>query len=196
MAGDLGMSFNILLNDISQNLSKENLESLRFLCKDEIGKRKLENIDSGIKLFQQLEELNLLSSEDTNVLSKLLEQIRRPDLLNKLLAFQRENGGDLQQPVCEMGAGSERLNIAFEVICNEVGKDWRMLARKLGHKEALLQQIEYKHPRNMREQILQALIEWQKTKGKEATVEALITTLRGCKLNMVADSVEEVYKNG
>ncbi|GCB80494.1 hypothetical protein scyTo_0017196, partial [Scyliorhinus torazame] len=89
------------------------------------------------------------------------------------------------------------LDDAFDVICNEIGRDWRMLARKLGHNEALLQQIEYKHPRNLREQIREALKEWQITKGKEATVDALIATLRSCKLNLVADSVkEELYKTG
>ncbi|XP_043561272.1 FAS-associated death domain protein-like [Chiloscyllium plagiosum] len=66
-----------------------------------------------------------------------------------------------------------------------------MFARKLGHKEALLQQIEYKHPRNMREQIQQSLIEWQKREREQATVDKLLSALRSCKLNMVADSVEE-----
>ncbi|XP_067903027.1 protein FADD [Heterodontus francisci] len=190
MAGELVMRFNMLLNDISQNLTKDNLEALKFLCKEHIGKRKLENIGSGIQLFQVLEELNLLSPEDTKTLTELLANIQRPDLQIKLSTFQKGNG-HLQQPVCEVGALTEQLNVAFGVICNGVGKDWRMFARKLGHKEPLLQQIEYRHPHDMREQILQALIEWQKTKGKEATVKTLITALRSCRLNMVADSVEE-----
>ncbi|GCC37860.1 hypothetical protein chiPu_0016368 [Chiloscyllium punctatum] len=83
------------------------------------------------------------------------------------------------------------LNVAFDIICNELGNEWRMFARKLGHKEALLQQIEYKHPRNMREQIQQSLIEWQKREREQATVDKLLSALRSCKLNMVADSVEE-----
>ncbi|XP_078077109.1 FAS-associated death domain protein [Mustelus asterias] len=184
------MRFNIMLNDIAQKLSRDNLESLKYLCKDDIGKRKLENIDSGIKLFQQLEELNMLSPENASILAAMLGEIQRPDLQKILFAFQEENG-NLQPPVSEVGADTAPLDIAFDIICNEIGRDWRMLARKLGHKDALLQQIEYKYPCNMREQIMQALIEWQKTKGKEATVDTLITALRSCKLNMVADSVEE-----
>uniref|UniRef100_UPI00398E943F FAS-associated death domain protein n=1 Tax=Pristiophorus japonicus TaxID=55135 RepID=UPI00398E943F len=184
------MRFNVLLNDISQNLSKENLESLKFLCKPSIGKKKLESITSGNQLFQVLEELDQLSSKYPDELFVLLGNIKRPDLQNKLSAFQQGNG-HLQHPVCEVGGITERLNVAFNVICDGVGKDWRMVARTLGHKEALLQQIEYKYPFNMREQIRQALIEWQKTKGKEATEDNLVKVLRRCNLNLVADTVEE-----
>ncbi|XP_038664342.1 protein FADD [Scyliorhinus canicula] len=193
MEASARMRFNCLLNEISRGLSAQNLEALKFLCKDEIGRRKLETIDSGTKLFQQLEELNLLSPQHTDTLATLLAEAQRPDLQLKLTDFQTHS---LQLPVSEVGA-QPGLDNAFDVICNEIGRDWRMLARKLGHNEALLQQIEYKHPRNLREQIHEALKEWQITKGKEATVDALIATLRSCKFNLVADSLtEKIYKAG
>ncbi|XP_067850242.1 protein FADD [Heptranchias perlo] len=190
MAGPAGMEFNAMLNNISQDLSADNLESLKFLCKESVGKRQLETISSGNQLFQALEERSLLSPEDTHFLSVLLKNIKRPDLENQLSAFQRGHG-QLQQPVCEVGADTERLEAAFEVICSNIGKDWRMFARKLGHKEALLQQIQYRYPSDMREQILQALREWQRVKGEDATVDMLVKVLRSCRLNMVADTVEE-----
>ncbi|XP_048401570.2 protein FADD [Stegostoma tigrinum] len=177
------MRFAALLNSISNSLSRDNVESLKFLCRGLIRKRPLEAITSGIHLFQQLEELDLLGPDNTQTLSGLLSEIQRQDLQQRLADFQQRG----QEPQADSGL----LNVAFDVICNELGNDWRMLARKLGHKEALLQQIEYKHPRNMREQIQQSLTEWQKKEGEKATVDKLLTALRSCKLNMVADSVEE-----
>ncbi|GCB85752.1 hypothetical protein scyTo_0026408, partial [Scyliorhinus torazame] len=97
------MRFNCLLNEISRGLSAQNLEALKFLCKDEIGKRKLESIDSGTKLFQQLEELNLLSPQRTATLGTLLAEAQRPDLQLKLAAFPAQSDY-LQLPVSEVGA--------------------------------------------------------------------------------------------
>ncbi|XP_072448925.1 FAS-associated death domain protein isoform X3 [Chiloscyllium punctatum] len=177
------MRFAALLNNLSQSLSRDNVDSLKFLCREMIGKRRLEAMASGLQLFQQLEELNLLGPDNTDTLSGLLSAIQRHDLQQQLDAFQQRG----QEPQADSG----NLNVAFDIICNELGNEWRMFARKLGHKEALLQQIEYKHPRNMREQIQQSLIEWQKREREQATVDKLLSALRSCKLNMVADSVEE-----
>ncbi|XP_072129290.1 FAS-associated death domain protein isoform X1 [Mobula birostris] len=194
MAANEGMRFKVLLSDISQNLTGENLETLKFLCKDDIGKRRLETLVSGIQLFQVLEELSLLSQEDTSFLGQLLKSIKRPDLEKKLSDYQR-GGEPLQPPMCEVGRNSD-VDVAIDVIRDNIGRDWRMLARKLGFKEARLQEIEYGDPRNMQLQISKTLQEWQEVKGQEATVECLVTALRNCRLNMIADSVqEEVNKN-
>ncbi|XP_059829969.1 protein FADD [Hypanus sabinus] len=189
MAANEGMRFKVLLSDISQNLTGENMKTLKFLCKDYIGKRRMESLESGIQLFQVLEELSLLSEEDTKFLGQLLKNIKRTDLEKKLSDFQR-GGEPLQQSMCEVGRNSD-VNVAIDVICGNIGRDFWMFARKLGFKEARLQEIEYRHPRNMQLLISETLQEWQEVKGQEATVERLVTTLRSCKLNMIADSVEE-----
>ncbi|XP_051885145.1 protein FADD [Pristis pectinata] len=195
MAADEDMRFNVLLNDISQNLSQDNLSSLKFLCRDHIGKRKQETLGSGIQLFQMLGELSLFSREDTTFLGQLLRSIKRPDLEARLSAFHR-GAEQLQQPMSEVGANSGDLDVAIDVIYNNIGRDWRMFARKLGFKDARLQEIEYKYPRDMRLQILSTLTEWQEKKGQEAAVDSLVATLRSCRLNMIADCVEEeVNKN-
>eukprot|EP00061_Rhincodon_typus_P009964 g33862.t1 len=83
------MRFAALLNSISNSLSRDNVESLKFLCRELIRKRPLEAVTSGIQLFQQLEELDLLGPDNTQTLSRLLSEIQRQDLQQQLAAFQQ-----------------------------------------------------------------------------------------------------------
>lgn len=63
--------------------------------------------------------------------------------------------------------------------------------RELGMPEVKLDGIVAAHRDNLYEQLVQALREWQRWKGKDAKVADLIKALRGCCLNLVADMVEE-----
>ncbi|XP_078270995.1 FAS-associated death domain protein [Rhinoraja longicauda] len=192
MAAGEGMRFNTLLNDISQSLSQEELGSMKFMCRGHIGKRRLENLGSGLQLFQVLEERGMLSQEDTQFLADLLKTIERPDLEKKLSTFHSQGEGHLQQPTCEAGPNSHDLNVAIDVIRDNIGREWRKLARQLGFKEAQLQEIEYRYPRDMQCQIVSTLTSWQEKKGPAACVDDLVDALRCCKFTMVADTVEEV----
>lgn len=79
--------FKALLLEISNQLSEDQLDKLKFLCQDEIGKRFMEKIDTGTKLFVMLTERGKLGANDTDLLGHLLSEIRRDDLLQKLNAF-------------------------------------------------------------------------------------------------------------
>lgn len=79
--------FKTVLLDISDQLSEDQLDKLKYLCQDEIGKRRTETIDSGIKLFDALYERGKLGEDNTELLGHLLTQIRRDDLLQKLNTF-------------------------------------------------------------------------------------------------------------
>lgn len=63
--------------------------------------------------------------------------------------------------------------------------------RELGMPEVKLDRIEAAHRFDLSEELVQALREWQRWKGKDAKVADLIKALRGCNLNLVADMVEE-----
>lgn len=86
--------FNALLLEISDQLSPDHLENLKFLCRDLIGKRNLEKIQSGINLFQRLMEFNKVTPENTEYLCELLIQVKRPDLSEKLRGLTVERGRD------------------------------------------------------------------------------------------------------
>lgn len=76
--------FNAVLLDISDRLSEEQIAKLKHLCQELIGKRSLEMIDSGIKLFQVLMERRKLAPDNREFLCELLTHIKREDLVQIL----------------------------------------------------------------------------------------------------------------
>ncbi|XP_068255183.1 FAS-associated death domain protein [Nyctibius grandis] len=182
--------FLTLLHSVSSSLSDSELSSLKFLCRGKIGKRKLESVGSGGELFLILLEQQLIASDKLYFLEGLLKSIKREDLLSQLKQFVEEgevNASDDQPDVHE-----KRLQeAAIEVICENVGRDWKMLIRKLGISEVKMDRIVAANPFNLREQLAQSLREWQKWKGKDAKVTDLIKALRSCHMNLVADRVEQ-----
>ncbi|XP_012589775.1 PREDICTED: FAS-associated death domain protein [Condylura cristata] len=83
------------------------------------------------------------------------------------------------------------LRAAFEIICDNVGKDWRRLARQLGVSDAKIDAIEERHPRNLMEQVRELLRVWKSAAREDAGVAPLVAALRACRLNLVADLIEE-----
>ncbi|NXT36695.1 FADD protein, partial [Pelecanoides urinatrix] len=174
-----------LLHSFSLSLSDNELFSLKFLCREKIGKKKLESIRYGGELFSILLEQQLIASDKVSFLEELLKNIKREDLVSQLKQFVEEgeaNAPDDQPDVHEK---------SIEVICENVGREWKMLMRKLGFSEVKMDRIVAANPFNLQEQVIQSLREWQKWKGKDAKVTDLIKALRGCNLNLVADRVEQ-----
>ncbi|KAM9557645.1 FAS-associated death domain protein [Guaruba guarouba] len=182
-------AFLALLHSFSARLSEAELSSLKFLLRGKIGKRKLEAVQSGSELFNILLEQQLIARDETSLLEGLFKTINRDDLVAELKRFVEEgeaSASDNQPDVHE-----KRLqNAAFEVICENVGRDWKMLVRKLGLSEVKMDRIVAENPFNLREQLFQSLRAWQKWKGKDAKVADLMKALRGCRMNLVADIVE------
>lgn len=86
---------------------------------------------------------------------------------------------------------SPDLRAAFDIICDNVGKDWRRLARHLKVTDVKIDAIEEKYPRNLTEQVRESLRVWKSTKREDATVSHLVRALRACQLNLVADLIVE-----
>ncbi|NXY45199.1 FADD protein, partial [Ceuthmochares aereus] len=177
--------FLALLNSFSSSLTDGELASLKFLCRDKIGKGKLESMRSARELFSVLIELRLLTRHDVAFLEFLLTNIKREDLVLRLKKFVEE--GEVNAPDNEPDA----LEKPIKVICDNVGREWKQLMRELDFSDVKMDRVIAANPLNMREQFVQALREWQKCKGKDAKVTDLIKALRGCKMNLVADRVEQ-----
>lgn len=79
--------FKAVLLEISNQLTEDQLNKAKFLCQDDIGKRSMETIDSGTKLFTALSERGKLGPANTELLGRMLQQIRRDDLCQILDAF-------------------------------------------------------------------------------------------------------------
>ncbi|XP_025734358.1 FAS-associated death domain protein [Callorhinus ursinus] len=176
--------FLVLLHSVSIGLSNDELTELKFLCRGRVGKRKLEGMQSGLDLFNVLLEQNELDSEHTELLRELLVSLRRQDLLQRLDSF--EAGAPARAPPEERD-----LRAAFDIICDNVGKDWRRLARHLKVTDTKIDAIEEKYPRNLTEQVRESLRVWKSTKREDVTVSHLVRALRACQLNLVADLIVE-----
>lgn len=83
-----------------------------------------------------------------------------------------------------------KLDIAKEVIAENLGKNWRKLGRKLGLTDVKLDSISRRHPTELEETAVELLKEWRKNQGTEARIEDLLKALRACQFNLTADKVE------
>ncbi|XP_030056600.1 FAS-associated death domain protein [Microcaecilia unicolor] len=182
--------FLVLLHSISTNLSKDDLDHLKFLCRENISKRKLENVKSGIDLFGILMEQQEISNDNVDFLLNLLKNLKRGDLVEQLEQFVENGPGNVAEEP-EEAQEREQLRIAFLVICENVGRHWKMLLRTLGVSEAKLDAIMAAHPNNLQEQLMQGLKAWQKSRGKDAKLSELLKALQNCRLKLVVDYIEE-----
>ncbi|XP_014734392.1 PREDICTED: FAS-associated death domain protein [Sturnus vulgaris] len=178
-----------LLNSIASGLSDAELSQMKFLCKDKIGKRKLDEVQSGRELFIILMEQQLITHNNLEFLKKMLQEMRRSDLLAQVVQFEEEepHAPDDQPDVHE----KRLLKVAINVICDNVGRDWKKLLRELGMSEVKLDRVVAAYPNSLYEQLFQGLREWQVQKGKDAKVADLIKALQACNLKYAADKVEE-----
>ncbi|MBZ3889165.1 FAS-associated death domain protein [Sciurus carolinensis] len=176
--------FRMLLLSVSADLSSGELTELKFLCQGLVGKRKLERVQRGHELFEVLLEQKDLEAEHTELLRSLLTSLRRHDLLRRLDDFEAGAAA---------GAALEEadLHAAFNIICDNVGKDWKRLARRLGVPDAKMDGIEERYPRNLMERVRESLRVWKNSEREKATVARLVEALRACQMNLVADLVEE-----
>lgn len=89
---------NAILLKISDQLSSEQLKKIKFLCKDDIGKKDMEKISAGSQLFQFLMERGKLSADNTDYVCWLLRNIDRHDLSEKLQNLDAESEDIRDQP--------------------------------------------------------------------------------------------------
>lgn len=145
-------------------------------------------MQSGLDLFTVLLEQNDLERGHTGLLRELLASLRRHDLLQRLDDF--EAGTATAAP-----PGEADLQVAFDIVCDNVGRDWKRLARELKVSEAKMDGIEEKYPRSLSERVRESLKVWKNAEKKNASVAGLVKALRTCRLNLVADLVEEAQES-
>ena len=85
------------------------------------------------------------------------------------------------------------LSEAFDLIVDNIGREWRRLARRLPGKRITETEIEVltdRHSRDLREQSRGALLMWREKNPPLANKSVLVNTLRQCDMNYIADLVE------
>ncbi|XP_053710736.1 protein FADD [Synchiropus splendidus] len=175
------LGFDGLLLLISDELTRDQLDALKFLFRGVIGKRDLEKVDKGVKLFQLLFDRSLLSPDQTDLLAENLCLIKRADLSERLRNFHRGP----EEP------GKKELDLATDVLADHLGRSWRKLARKLALTEARIDSVAAKHPTDLEETIRELMKEWRRKRGADCQVSELIEALRSCQFNLTADTLED-----
>ncbi|XP_069034036.1 FAS-associated death domain protein [Embiotoca jacksoni] len=199
--------FNVVLLDISNQLTADQLKDIKFLVRDVVGKRELEKVDKGLRLFELLTERNKLAADNTDYLSGLLRQVHQHRLSDRLDSFTSGAPGapGPTGPTGPTGAPGptgptgtepneqerERLDVASEVVAANLGRSWRKLGRRLGVGDVKLESISQHHQLDLEEMALQLLKEWRRSRGGGATTHQLIQALRSCQFNLTADRVED-----
>lgn len=209
---------------IGKSLTEEQLGDFKFLCKDVPGftQYDMDEISEGRSLVTKLEQVDALSRQNVDFVANVLSCVNRNDLEAELrryenaflgrtsvgqvrgyvaqpmsAQFQQPNNGyhsgayNAQNQPAAMG---ENLTEEIDIIVENVGRDWRQLARRLGLSEVDIECITENHMRNLREQSRQALWMWKTNNRQNATRVALIHALRKCRMNYIADIVEGYIK--
>lgn len=86
MASDQDLLFKTLLMSISNQLTTEDLEKMKFGL--ELPQGTLEDVQKPFELFRRMMNAKLLSAENRGQLASLLQFAGRADLSNKLLHHQ------------------------------------------------------------------------------------------------------------
>lgn len=177
-----------MLVDLDKGLRPNELEAMKYLCRDIIPTRRREELSRALKLWEVLEEKELLSPLNTRFLKKLIGDAvaDRDDLITIITAYE-------QQPTTTSTLPYAGLSKDIDLIVGSINyKKWRTLARRLGLSDQVIDNLAEKYQSNIQEQVHHALILW--SKGENVSRESLVTALKSCEMNMTAHKIETLVK--
>ncbi|KGL84085.1 CASP8 and FADD-like apoptosis regulator, partial [Tinamus guttatus] len=82
--------YRVLMAEINENLEKEEVDSLAFLLRDYVPRMKMGKDKSFIGLVIDLEKLNLVASNQLDLLEDCFQNIHRMDLIRKIQKYKQE----------------------------------------------------------------------------------------------------------
>lgn len=81
-------SYRSFLLRISGDITEDKLEQMKYLCSDDIPERDLENINSPLRLFKDLERRQMIGIDNLTFLRKILTDAICPLLVTKVDDFE------------------------------------------------------------------------------------------------------------
>ena len=81
--------FRILLFDFSEELTRRDVEKMKYLASDFIPRGRAEDIQNGLHLFDALERNARISPQNLDLLEEMLVKIGREDLRSKVDKFRQ-----------------------------------------------------------------------------------------------------------
>ncbi|XP_043916402.1 caspase-8-like [Protopterus annectens] len=84
------MGHRTMLLAIDGELGKDDVEALKFMCRDLLPLKRLSKVSSGIELFELLEKEDVLNKDDVFIVAELLYRIQQIALLKKIPISREE----------------------------------------------------------------------------------------------------------
>ncbi|XP_078259683.1 caspase-8-like isoform X2 [Rhinoraja longicauda] len=144
---------NTLLIDISANLGSDELKAMKFLCRDLLSINQLDKADSGLGLFQALQEQGFIDVPDCFIVAELLYCIKQFRLLNRMNYNKQQVCKELKNP--GRARVSSYRQLLFDVSEDITTKDLEIV------KHFLLQYLSKSKLENIKA-MLDALVEMEK----------------------------------
>ncbi|XP_059823163.1 caspase-8-like isoform X1 [Hypanus sabinus] len=176
-----GFRLSTCLNDISENLGSDELKAMKFLCQDLLSKNQLDKADSGLRLFQFLQERGLLQVENTLIVAELLYRTKQFWLLKKINYDKETVSKQLMHP------GRSRVS-SYRQLLFEVSED--ITKKDLETVKHFLHQYLSKSKLESIKTMLDALVEME----KEGLLEDCNTTMLEDICKQLGDHLVEKFE--
>jgi FAS-associated death domain protein len=193
--------FRSMLIDIGERIVKNELDTMKYYCRDFVPMGRLETIESAINLWEALEEKGKLGPRNIEFLRELVgKALNRVDLLGRIAEYDKLHLGGTnsiqtevhQQDNCFIDPGlQQQVNFVAERVNI---KKWRPLARTLRLLDSDIDCLSQQHPTDVREQIRRALLLWMCRFGDQATRVVLHEALKQCQMKLIADQLDVQFR--
>ncbi|XP_041362799.1 FAS-associated death domain protein-like isoform X2 [Gigantopelta aegis] len=183
------LKFRTVLTDLGDMLAPSELEKMKYYCKNHLKAIDRDKIDTAIMLWSKLEERKLIGPDNLGFLKQMLKTCTsgRQDVLDVLMKYAP--GEDVEMIDARPENVQQRreyrgpdLTREVKFLTNHLAKDWRFFVRSLGVQEDDIDMVVENYPRNVREQINQAIWIWlykeQENARKQHFTNALLDVRR------------------
>jgi len=140
------IKFRTKILNVGRRLTKENINDIKFVLKEDIGEGALEGIGNGTDLLDLLETRNIFSKTDLSGLLGILEGIERQDIIDFLLDKQESKAvpksDEIKERLDQRRPKQPIDHDILDFIANLLAADWKRTARFLQLPEHKIEIIE------------------------------------------------------
>ncbi|XP_067941466.1 FAS-associated death domain protein-like [Watersipora subatra] len=211
--------FLLLLNRISQRANNDHLKVARFILRDKITRRQMEQCSDMRDIFDKLLTKEHIAPDNTELLKHVATQVFGDRDVDKMIEMYERGEQDIIEPSWPESKGSRtskasstvnkkalnstdttgvsripsKFNKIFEHTAKHIGDDWKSLARFMGLLENDIDNITREIEGNF-EQSQKAMHMWWNQQEK-ASSKQFKRLLRRIPRNDIADDLETLFNN-
>ncbi|XP_046584738.1 FAS-associated death domain protein-like [Haliotis rubra] len=193
-ANEKQMRYRRMILNLSNMIRPEEVQSMKFLCKDFIKAGQRDKIKDFLELITILEERKEISSEKIEFLNYLLENATkgRRDVFDAVHEYQpRDETVDaIPEYPAQRDYTNPELRQPIELLKRKLGRDWRFFVRNLGVDDFDIDNLADAYPRDVKEQIHRAIKIYLNEKRERSSKQDLIDACKKVKRMDLARKLE------